>query len=124
MSLLADDAQSAETHEPTDVQADPMDIDREVASGDVEMHFVGSMTTAQGIGQLNPQVDDCVAEMLLAQMGSSGRQCRRDGRRAARKLVSEIYSPPRITKLLRQIRSRHLMAGFAFDIAVLDPDDG
>jgi hypothetical protein len=39
-----------------------------------------------------------------------------------RKMVSEIYSPPRITDLLKRTRSRHLMAGFALDLTVLDED--
>ena len=114
----------AETPLEEPASAMPMDVDREIASGDTEMHFIGSMSTEQGIGRLSPPIDDEVAELLLAQMGASGRQSRRDYGRAARKLVTEIYSPPRVTKLLSKLRSRHMMAGFAFDITVLDPDDG
>ena len=55
-------------------------------------------------------------------MGSSGKTRGRDGRKGFRKLVSEIYSPPRITDLLRKMRSKHLMAGFALDLTVLDED--
>jgi hypothetical protein len=60
--------------------------------------------------------------MLLAEMGSSGRIQRRDGRKAIRKLLSEIYSPPRVTDLLKTMRSTHLMAGVALDPTVLDED--
>ena len=120
----ADADPHAETRPEVPSSAMPMDVDREIASGDTEMHFIGSMTTEQGIGRLSPPIDDEVAELLLAQMGASGRQSRRDYGRAARKLVTDIYSPPRVTKLLSRVRSRHLMAGFAFDITVLDPDDG
>ena len=38
--------------------------------------------------------------------------------------VAEIYSPPRVTKLIEQVRSKHILPGFAFDITVVDPDDG
>jgi len=44
--------------------------------------------------------------------------------------VSEIYSPPRVTQLLREMRARrtkqvrHIMPGFAFDLTTNDPDDG
>ena len=60
--------------------------------------------------------------MLLAEVGSSGRVRGRDGRKAVRRLVSEIYSPPRATELLRRTLSRHLMAGFAPEPTVMDED--
>ena len=75
----------AETPLEEPASAMPMDVDREIASGDTEMHFIGSMSTEQGIGRLSPPIDDEVAELLLAQMGASGRQSRRDYGRAARK---------------------------------------
>ena len=80
----------AETPPEEPTSAMPMDVDREIASGDTEMHFVGSMSTEQGIGRLSPPIDDEVAELLLAQMGASGRRSRRDYGRASRKLVTEI----------------------------------
>ena len=45
------------------------------------------------IGSLQPSRDDCVAELLLAQLGA-GRRHVREHRQAARKMISEIYSPP------------------------------
>ena len=63
-----------------------------------------------------------VSELLLTEMGSSGRVRQKDGRRAIKKIVSEIYSPPRVTDLLKRMKSRHLMAGFALDLTVLDED--
>ena len=56
---------------------------------------------------------------MLAEMGSSGRVRRRDGQKAMKKIVSEIYSPPRVTELPKRTRSKHLMAGFALDLTVL-----
>ena len=55
---------------------------------DMDMGFIGS---------LQPSLDDCVAELLLAQLGA-GRRYVREHRQGARKIISEIYSPPRITK--------------------------
>ena len=89
---------------------------------DVEMGFVGHVGASQGIGSLEPSFDDQIAELMLAEMGSSGRVRRRDGQKAMKTIVSEIYSPPRVTELLRRTRSRHLMAGFALDLTVLDED--
>ncbi len=39
-------------------------------------------------------------------------------------MVSEIYSPPRVTKLIKEMRPKHLLPGFALDITVDDPEDG
>ena len=89
-----------------------IDMEHEGDSNDVEMNFVGCVAASQGIGSLEPSVDDQVSQLLFAEMGSSGRIRRRDGRKAFRKLVSEIYSPPRVTDLLSKMRSRHIMAGF------------
>ncbi len=82
---------------------------------DIDMGFIGS---------LEPSFDDSVSEMMLMQIGSSGKSYQREGRTAMRKMISEIYSPPRVTKMLEQMRNRHVMPGFALDLTVVDPDDG
>ena len=107
----------------TDPQDEPMGEPE--MSGDVDMAFVGCIDhSGTDIGSLEPDIDDCICELLLAQMGSSGRRYRRETTQAARRLVSEIYSPPRVTQLLHETRHKHLMPGFAFDITMVDPVDG
>ncbi len=110
----------------TEVRAQEDEMMAEQAAGDdVEMDFVGCVDhCATDIGSLEPSVDDQICEILLAQMGSSGRSYRREAAQAARRIVSEVYSPPRVTKLIRETRARHLMPGFAFDITTVDPSDG
>ena len=104
---------------------DAGDMEVESAARVVESDFVGCIDhSADDLGSLEPSFDDFVAELLLTQMGGSGKQRGRERRTAARKIVSEIYSPPRITKLIRELRPKHVMPGFSFDITVLDPDDG
>ncbi len=76
------------------------------------------------IGSLEPEPFDVVSELLLQQLGSTGNSYRRETRQAFRGLVSEIYSPPRVTAELRRRPRRHLLPGFALDLTVLDPDDG
>ena len=76
------------------------------------------------IGSLEPEFDDFVSEMLLASVASSGRKYGRETRAAHRRIVSEVYSPPRVTAELKQGRHAHLVPGFAFDLTVDDPDDG
>jgi hypothetical protein len=76
------------------------------------------------IGSLEPSTHDVVADMLLQQLGSSGRSYKREARAGFKNIVSEIFSPPRVTgELLRRGR-RHLVPGLALDITCMDPDDG
>ena len=75
------------------------------------------------IGSLEPEVGDVVAELMLSQLGGSKRRVK-DARRGYKHLVSEIYSPPRVTAEIRGSRTRHLLPGFALDLTVLDPSDG
>ena len=84
-------------------------------SDDMETGFIGS---------LEPATEDVISTIIPQQLGSVGRRYRRESRRAFKKLVSEIYSPPRVTEELRKMRSKHLMPGFALDLTVIDPDDG
>ena len=106
------------------------DEDEEMATepeGDVSMDFVGSLAHdvhCGHLGSLAPSFDDEVSDILLGQMGCTARGYQREGRAAARRIVSEVYSPPRVTELLRKLKHRHLMPGFAFDLTVDDPDDG
>ena len=49
------------------------------------------------VGCLEQTKDDVVAELLIQQLGGSPRFVR-ERRQTVSRLVSEIYSPPRITK--------------------------
>ena len=71
---------------------DAMDLHPEEgpSSNDVDMHFVGSLEAAQSLCNLEPDAGDCIAELLMTQMGASGRSYRRESRQAARKIVSEM----------------------------------
>ena len=93
---------------------DEMDHDDE-QNGDMDVGFLGS---------LEPTAGDTVSELLLQQLGSSGSSYRREQRGAARRIVSEMYSPPRVTAELKRGRYRHLLPGFALDLTVNDPEDG
>ena len=73
---------------------------------------------------LYEDAEDIVSSFLLAQLGQSGGSYRRETAKGYRRLVSEIYSPPRVTKEIKQGRYHSLALGFAFDITVDDPEDG
>ncbi len=84
---------------------------------DVDMSLIGSL------GSLEPSFDDEVSALMLNQIGCS-KSYHREGRSAVRRMVAEVYSPPRVTQLLKKMRSRYLMPGFALDLTVVDPEDG
>jgi len=94
MVVPTEDGLSAET--PVQPEPGPpevsneVDMDQDNDSPDAEMHFIGNISPSQGIGSLEPSFDDEISGMLLAEMGSSGRVRRKDGRKAVKKMVSEI----------------------------------
>ena len=90
---------------------------------DVEMDFCGELNLLSEIGRLEPSFHDHVSELLLNEIGSVGKSFRREARNAGKKIVSEMYFPPRVIDLLRRMKSRHLLPGFAFDLTVVDPED-
>ncbi len=61
---------------------------------------------------------------LLSCLGVQGGAYRRENRRAYNRIVSEIYSPPRVTRMVSCMPSLKLLPGYALDITVDDPDDG
>ncbi len=67
---------------------------------------------------------ECECLMLVEQLGVDTRSYRRERKKAMRRLVSEVYSPPRVTKLLSKMKDHPLAPGFALDITCQDPDDG
>ena len=75
------------------------------------------------IGLLQPSFDDEVSEFLLQQIGSG---YRREARQASKKIVSEIYSPPRVTAELKRLQGKYrkLAPGYAMDLTTTDPLDG
>ena len=76
------------------------------------------------VGSLEPEYDDAVAAMMIEQLGGS-RSYVRERRQAMRRVIlSEIYSPPRVTKEIKHGRWRHILLGFALDLTVVDPTDG
>ena len=55
----------------------------------------------------------------------AGRAYGSERRRAVQRFTdSEVYSPPRISKEIREGKWKHLVPGFALDLTVVDPSDG
>jgi hypothetical protein len=75
------------------------------------------------IGSLEPEAEDFAAQVLLEQLGAVGRKYRRELNQQYKALVSEVYSPPRVTKEIKMGGFKHVLPGFSFDITVNDPMD-
>ena len=59
---------------------------------------------------------------LIKSLGGSGGRYRRDRRRALKAVVSEIYSPPRVTAASKLLPGLNLIPGFALDLTTADVD--
>ena len=87
------------------------DMEVEHVAHEVEQSFVGRLDHSWGdLGSLEPDVDDVIAQLLVTQMGSSGRSMRREQRSGMRRVGSEIYSPARVTKMIRDRKMRHILS--------------
>ncbi len=99
-----------------DVLSDDVAMEGQDEPEDADMDFIGS------VGSFEPSAEDYVTELMLAQIGGS-KSYARERRKAMRHIVSEIYSPPRITKLIKELKPKWVQPGFALDLTVMDPFD-
>ncbi len=65
---------------------------------------------------------ECLA--MVHELGCGERAYMRDRKRGVKHLVSEIYSPPRVTKVLSSMPGHLLTPGFALDLTCTDSLDG
>ena len=61
---------------------------------------------------------------IMAVLGADPKSFKREKRQAVRRLVSEIYTLPRVTDMLRHMSNHNLTPGLALDLTTFDPDDG
>ena len=89
------------------------DENRNVPDGDKDAEMIGAVTT----------VEDEYLNMI-GMLGTETRAFKRDTRKAYNRIVFEIYSPPRVTRMASLLPSLKLLPGYAFDITQNDPEDG
>ncbi len=92
-------------------------------SGDNDMNDDANIDDDLGM-DVDLVTSDETSLFLLMQLGRGGRAYNRERRSAHRRIVSELFSPPRITGYLSEFPNEHLAPGFALDLTVRDPDDG
>ena len=57
---------------------------------------------------------------MISQLGGDARGFRRERKRGIKNLISEAYSPPRVTKMLEKLPSQEIAPGFALDLTTAD----
>ena len=77
-------------------------IDDESGCEDADMGAVQEDESEEEVGIVHEDLEDEVTTILLAQMGQSSKSHRREFKKAAKHLVSEIYSPPRVTREVKR----------------------
>ena len=75
------------------------------------IHAARSTDVQESLGTWVQEEDDPVVSELLTSFGGT------------KQVVSEIYSPPRITAELRKKRYKWLVPGLALDLTINDPED-
>ena len=65
---------------------------------------------------------DFTTELMVSQMGGCGKSYARERKAALTKCVSEVYSPPRISALAKDLPSYGIQPGFALDLTTYDVD--
>ena len=113
-----------DAHEPAEAACNGNDDDMTPRNGDThdqDVHHQAHEDEDVTMGSVSFE-DECME--ILAVMGCDGRAYRRETRKAIKKVVSEIYSPPRVTRMASLLPQYKLLPGFALDITATDPDDG
>ena len=84
----------------------------------------GFVATAGGDHNDDIGADAEICLLMMEQMGGYKRSYRRERAAAFRRVVTEVYSPPRLTSMIGDMRKQGLGPGLSLDITCTDPDDG
>ena len=104
----------------TDTSTRDNNADEEMVQDKDEDDDMGDVSNVNPSGLAKD--DDCM--LMLMHLGVEQKSFKREHKKAMRRIVSEIYSPPRVTKMLSKMKGHPLAPGFALDITCYDPDDG
>ena len=76
--------------------------------------------TAMDMGCLDEDMD---MSTMLIQLGAPAKGYQRERNKAYNRIVSEIYSPPRVARMVESMPELKLIPGMALDLTCIDPDD-
>ena len=78
------------------------------------------MMTRDAVAQVKEHDSEILS--VIKVLGGNVGQYKREGKAAMRAVVSEIYSPPRVTAEAKLLPELKLIPGFALDLTVADSD--
>ena len=96
-----------------------MDIDV-VETPEVELAELLSVMTRDYVDELKQNEKDIIG--VVKALGGCPNRYRRERRAALRAVVSEIYSPPRVTAAAKLLPELKIIPGFALDLTTADSD--
>ncbi len=124
---------------PADAMADvPPDVPREAGGADLPVdddlfgregegpdtidaddHEISEDGHGMDLGYLEEMAELAIFNCLAV----DSRAFRRERKKAYRRVISELYSPPRVTEMLSALPNAALVPGYALDLTVIDPAD-
>ena len=102
--LISKDTDEEMGGAPEQVENEPNDMD------------VGCVTPS---GDAIRELEIC---LLVSKVGGDGKKYRRVQKQGIKKMVSEIYSPPRATELLKRMPRDEVAPGFALDLTTTNSE--
>ena len=90
----------------------------------MDMGMVGLLKTCSGDGEIRKTIQSDSDEIMkiVRDLGGSQKTYRKERAKAMKGIVSEIYSPPRVTRAIKMMPSSEVIAGFALDLTTSDVD--
>ena len=97
-----------------------MDVDLIEQNPDMELKELKAVLTRDAW----QQVKECEVEIMsvIKALGGNGVKYQRERRRAVKAVVSEVYSPPRVTAATKLLPELKIIPGFALDLTTADTD--
>jgi len=91
---------------------------------EMDMGMVELLKTCSGDEEIRKttQSDSDEIMKIVRDLGGSQKAYRKERAKAMKGIVSEIYSPPRVTRAIKMMPSSEVIAGFALDLTTSDVD--
>ena len=91
---------------------------------EMDMGMVELLKTCSGDEEIRKTIQSDSDEIMkiVRDLGGSQKAYRKERAKAMKGIVSEIYSPPRVTRAIKMMPSSEVIAGFALDLTTSDVD--
>ena len=97
-----------------------MDVDAIDYNPETDLKELFSVTTRDTRAEIADDEREIIA--VIRSLGGDGHKYRRERQRAVKRVVSEIYSPPRVAAAIKLLPELRLIPGFSLDLTTADSD--